>query len=128
MREAVGGSLLFYIMIGFIFIYIVFIGVIMNYAATYRASNYVITTLEETEGKVNRSELISALKNRNYNNDLSITCRENSSGDAIYKVITYVRFDVPLIDAHLNLEIRNETKAIYGESCKNNATNGGSGV
>ena len=126
MREAVGGSLLFYIMIGFIFIYIVFIGVIMNYAATYRASNYVITALEESEGEVNRTTLIESLQDRNYYNDLSITCSENSNGDAVYRVTTYVNFDVPLIDAHLRLAINNETKAIYGEPCKENATNGGS--
>lgn len=126
MREAVGGSLLFYIMIGFIFIYIVFIAVIMNYAATYRASNYVITALEESEGEVNRTTLIESLQDRNYYNDLSITCSENSNGDAIYRVTTYVNFDVPLIDAHLRLAINNETKAIYGEPCKENATNGGS--
>jgi len=126
MREAVGGSLLFYIMIGFIFIYIVFIAVIMNYAATYRASNYVITALEESEGEVNRTTLIESLQDRNYYNDLSITCSENSNGDAVYRVTTYVNFDVPLIDAHLRLAINNETKAIYGEPCKENATNGGS--
>ena len=125
MREAVGGSLLFYIMIGFIFIYIVFIAVIMNYAATYRASNYVITALEESEGEVNRTTLIESLQDRNYYNDLSITCSENSNGDAVYRVTTYVNFDVPLIDAHLRLAINNETKAIYGEPCKENATNGG---
>ena len=125
MREAVGGSLLFYIMIGFIFIYIVFIGVIMNYAATYRASNYVVTALEESEGEVSRSSLIESLQNRNYYNGLSITCSENSNGDAVYRVTTYVNFDVPLIDAHLRLAITNETKAIYGERCKENATNGG---
>ena len=126
MREAVGGSLLFYIMIGFIFIYIVFIAVIMNFAATYRASNDVITALEESEGEVNRTTLIESLQDRNYYNDLSITCSENSNGDAIYRVTTYVNFDVPLIDAHLRLAINNETKAIYGEPCKENATNGGS--
>ena len=126
MREAVGGSLLFYIMIGFIFIYIVFIAVIMNYAATYRASNYVITALEESEGEVNRTTLIESLQDRNYYNGLSITCSENSNGDAVYRVTTYVNFDVPLIDAHLRLAINNETKAIYGEPCKENATNGGS--
>ena len=49
---------------GFIFIYIVFIAVIMNYAATYRASNYVITALEESEGEVNRTTLIESLQDR----------------------------------------------------------------
>lgn len=126
MREAVGGSILFYIILGFLVVYIVFIGVIMNYAATYRASNYVITALEESEGEVNRTTLIESLQDRNYYNDLSITCSENSNGDAIYRVTTYVNFDVPLIDAHLRLAINNETKAIYGEPCKENATNGGS--
>ena len=126
MREAVGGSILFYIILGFLVVYIVFIAVIMNYAATYRASNYVITALEESEGEVNRTTLIESLQDRNYYNDLSITCNENSNGDAIYRVTTYVNFDVPLIDAHLRLAINNETKAIYGEPCKENATNGGS--
>lgn len=126
MREAVGGSILFYIILGFLVVYIVFIGVIMNYAATYRASNYVITALEESEGEVNRTTLIESLQDRNYYNDLSITCSENSNGDAVYRVTTYVNFDVPLIDAHLRLAINNETKAIYGEPCKENATNGGS--
>ena len=97
----------------------------MNYAATYRASNYVVTALEESEGEVSRSSLIESLQNRNYYNDLSITCSENSNGDAVYRVTTYVNFDVPLIDAHLRLAITNETKAIYGERCKENATNGG---
>ena len=126
MREAVGGSILFYIILGFLVVYIVFIGVIMNYAATYSASNYVITALEESEGEVNRTTLIESLQDRNYYNDLSITCSENSNGDAVYRVTTYVNFDVPLIDAHLRLAINNETKAIYGEPCKENATNGGS--
>lgn len=69
--------------------------------------------------------MIESLQNRNYYNDLSITCSENSNGDAVYRVTTYVNFDVPLIDAHLRLAITNETKAIYGERCKENATNGG---
>ena len=52
MREAVGGSILFYIILGFLAVYIIFIGVIMNYAATYRASNYVLTKIEQTNAEV----------------------------------------------------------------------------
>ena len=121
MREAVGGSMLFYIILIFIFIYIVFIGVIMNYAATYRASNYVVTTLEETEGDVSKRQLVEALKTKNYYNSLTISCQENSNGDAIYKVETVVNFDVPLMSISLPLKIKNETKAIYGVKCKINA-------
>lgn len=124
MREAVGGSVLFMIILGFIAVYIVFIAVIMNYAATYRASNYVVTTIEETEGDVGYNNLIDALKTKNYYNDLKITCSNNKNGDAVYKVSTYVNFEIPLIDLKLKLTINNETKAIYGESCKQNAIGG----
>lgn len=124
MREAVGGSVLFMIILGFIAVYIVFIAVIMNYAATYRASNYVVTTIEETEGDVGYNNLVDALKTKNYYNDLKITCSNNKNGDAVYKVSTYVNFEIPLIDLKLKLTINNETKAIYGESCKQNAIGG----
>ncbi len=126
MREAVGGSMLFYIILIFIFIYIVFIGLIMNYAATYRASNYVITALEESEGNVLRSQLVEDLRNRNYyvdKNGLVITCRENSNGDPIYRVTTSVSFELPLMGIDLNLKINNETKAIYGATCNSQYTN-----
>lgn len=124
MREAVGGSMLFYIILIFIFIYIVFIAVIMNYAATFRASNYVLTTLEETEGQVvlgtkgttDTSTLYGKLRTMNYHNDLKVSCSENSNG-AVYKITTVVQFDLPLIDVSLPLYINNETKTIYGVEC-----------
>ncbi len=124
MREAVGGSMLFYIILIFIFIYIIFIGLIMNYAATYRASNYVITSLEQTEGDVvasdvsSNSEMCTNLRNRNYRNKVLLSCREDNNGDAIYKVKTYVSFELPLMGVDLDLEINNETKALYGEECR----------
>ena len=122
MREAVGGSMLFYIILIFIFIYIVFIGLIMNYAATYRASNYIITSLEETEGRVSTdisstSSLCENLRDRKYNNKVYLSCRTNSNGDAIYKVKTLVSFELPLMGIDLDLQINNETKAIYGVEC-----------
>lgn len=122
MREAVGGSMLFYIILIFIFIYIVFIGLIMNYAATYRASNYLITTIEETEGRVltdvsSSSKFCIDLRNRNYHNKVLISCNPNSNGDAIYKVQTFVTFELPLMGIDLDLAIKNETKAIYGVGC-----------
>lgn len=119
MREAVGGSMLFYIILIFIFIYIVFIGLIMNYAATYRATNYVVTTIEETEGEVLHDTLENALKDKNYHNKLTVTCSENSDG-AVYRVETYVSFEVPLMGIDLSLAITNDTKTIYGEGCKQN--------
>lgn len=120
MREAVGGSMLFYFILIFIFIYIVFIGLIMNYAATYRATNYVVTTIEETEGEVLYNDLKAGLQKKKYHNDLSVTCSENSDG-AVYRVETYVAFEIPLMGIDFELAITNDTKTIYGENCKQNS-------
>ena len=131
MREAVGGSMLFYIILIFIFIYIVFIGLIMNYAATYRASNYIITDLEETlgiaavSGTEKNDELCNNLRSRNYHNNVFISCRNQNENDAIYKVKTYVAFELPLMGINFTIEIKNETKAIYGEACTIQETNDG---
>ena len=123
MREAVGGSMLFYIILIFIFIYIVFIGVIVNYAATYRAANYVVTTLEQTEGRPldlsNTSDLCDSLRRvRGYHNKITLICRPNQNGDAIYQVYTYVTFDLPFLTRTWDLPIVSETKALYDEPCR----------
>ena len=122
MREAVGGSILFYIILGFLAIFIVFIALIMNYAACYRASNYVLTMLERTEGQVSKSELEEALRERSYYNTLTVCCHEytNSSDNktgSVYKIETQVNFDIPMIGLQLTLPIRNETKTIYATPC-----------
>ena len=127
MREPVGGSVLFMIILGFIAVYIVFIAVIMNYAATFRASNYVLTTIEETEGNVNYQTLKEALERQHYHNALNVTCSQNSNG-AVYKITTYVAFEVPLLGVDLTLAINNETKTIYGENCKPNPLSTGGNV
>ena len=126
MREAVGGSLLFYIMLGIIAFFVIFIAFIMNYAATYRASNFVITKIEQFEGKIDLGSensiaddgtLYGKLKNKGYYNILEVTCSENENG-AVYKVITAVKFDLPLVGWTFNIPIQNETKTIYGEPCQ----------
>ena len=50
MREAVGGSLLMYLIIPIIIIFIVFIGFIMRYASAYRAANFIVTQIESCQG------------------------------------------------------------------------------
>ena len=138
MREAVGGSLLFYIMLGIIAFFVIFIAFIMNYAATYRASNLVITKIEQTEGKIDLGSenstaddktLYGELKNRGYYIAFRVTCElifRNPEDDnskeligAVYKVQIPVKFDLPLIGLSMNLPpIQNETKTIYGEPCQ----------
>lgn len=136
MREAVGGSILFYIILGFLAVYIVFIGVIINYAATYRASNYVLTKLETTLGNyeigtssdtVDAGTLYGDLKNQHYYNELNVCCDDSNSKGAILKIRTYVNFEVPLLgfvgEDVLKLTIKNETKTLYGVRCSDTKYN-----
>jgi len=129
MREAVGGSILFYIILVFLALYIVFIGIIINYAATYRASNYVLTQLEQTDGTVkygskneqacdsanrnnNNCSLYSALKALNYHNNLEVCYIQNAKG-IVFKIRTSVDFQIPFFKINWSLPINNETKTIY---------------
>ena len=116
MREAFGGTILFYVILGFLAVYIIFIGLIMNYAATYRASNYVLTSIEESEANVDLSTLKSNLAQLNYHNGLDVCCTNNSNG-SVYSIKTYVQFDLPILDLDLKLEIKNDTKTVYGVNC-----------
>ena len=116
MREAFGGTILFYVILGFLAVYIVFVGLIMNYAATYRASNYVLTSLEESEANVDLSTLKSNLAKLNYHNGLDVCCSNTNNG-SVYSIKTYVQFDLPILDLDLKLKINNDTKTIYGVKC-----------
>ena len=117
MREAFGGTILFYVILGFLAVYIIFIGLIMNYAATYRASNYVLTSLEESEANVDLSTLKSNLAKLNYHNGLDVCCSNTNNG-SVYSIKTYVQFDLPILDLDLKLKINNDTKTIYGVKCE----------
>ncbi|MBQ8891462.1 MAG: hypothetical protein IJ068_01190 [Bacilli bacterium] len=113
MREAVGSSILFYIILMFIGIFIVFIAIIMNYAAAYRTNNYVVNMIEQSEGQDNfNSDLVSYLQSKNYNNGLIVTCSHNENG-SVFHIKTYVTFYIPIIEAGFPLEINNDTKTIY---------------
>lgn len=125
MREAVGGTLLFYIIIIFLFVYIVFIGVIMNYASTYRAGNYIVSNIEEYEADVDVKSSDfkkNFLDKYHYTGNINYCCKDNSNG-SIYQVTTYVGFEIPLFNIDLDLPIKLETKTIYGVHCAERINN-----
>ena len=125
MREAVGGSMLMYILIPIIFLFIVFIAFIMNYASAYRASNYVITQIETCEANLEncnsipqgKNTLIDNIKSKYYyNNDVLFSCIDNAKG-SVYRVTLSVDFELPLLGKIGVYRINSESKTIYGVSC-----------
>ena len=128
MREAVGGSLLLYLIIPIIILFIVFIGFIMNYASAYRAANYVVTQIENCQGRMDDCGNVSMKK-------ITDTIREKYSyitkdrknvepcyiqnGDSyVFRVNLPVSFDLPIIGNFNPVNVKAETKSINGVPSK----------
>ena len=50
MREAIGGTILLYIVLIFLFVYIAFMAIVINYGRVFRSKNSVVTYIEQYEG------------------------------------------------------------------------------
>ena len=123
MREAVGGSLLLYLIIPIIIIFIVFIGFIMNYASAYRAANYIVTQIESCQGysdcKSNwNKEYVSS--KYHYVGPATISCRkiDGISNAVVYDVELKVVFDLPIIGSFNAYSVKSETKSMHNNTCK----------
>ena len=128
MREAVGGSLLMYLIIPILIIFIVFIGFIMNYAAAYRAANYAITRIENCQGrfddcgKDNDKLSVKGLKDElssKYNYHLPkkysiipLCYIDNGNDSYVFRVGLPVTFELPLVGDATIMTVRAETKSI----------------
>ena len=127
MREAVGGSLMLYIIIPIIVLLIVFVGFIMNYASAYRAANYVVTQIENCQG---RMKDCSELK------DITETVRtkysyvtkdrktiqpcyfNNGNGSYVFRVSLDVSFELPILGNLNPVSVKAETKSINNVPAK----------
>ena len=133
MREAVGGSMLMYILIPILMLFIVFIAFIMNYASAYRASNYLITQIETCDANINhcntlpdgRKTMEESVKSKyHYNGNVTYSCSDNTKG-SVYKVELNVNFELPLFGKVGVYKIKSESKTIYNVNCiKSGCANG----
>ncbi len=124
MREALGGSLLLYLIIPIIVLFIFFIAFIMNYASAYRAANYVVTQIENCQGHTDclDMEKVTETVRKTYkyivpNNGIVPVCyiRNSSSktvNSYVYRVSLPVSFDLPLISSINTITVKAETKTI----------------
>lgn len=123
MREALGSSMMLYIIIPIIFIFIFFVGFIMNYASAYRSANYVITQIETCNGNSNCDHvdfdtLQSKLKEEyHYDDNITISCMDNGTG-SIYRVQVPISFDMPLLGRIGVYYVKSETKTLQTGICE----------
>ena len=127
MREAVGGSLLLYLVIPIIIIFIVFIGFIMNYAAAYRAANYVVSQIENCQGRMNKcgkydsqwkqtitDQVRIDYKYKTPDNSVIKSCYvENGKDNYVFRVSLPISFDIPLLGVVKPMVVKAETKTIH---------------
>lgn len=128
MREAIGSSWLFYLVITFLLIYVFFMSFIMNYASAYRAANYVVTQIETCQAQnddCNGNDLSNIEKNiwnmyryrHPEGRSMNVCCIENGANSSVFRVKLPVAFDVPFLGTINWLNVKAETKTIQNVSC-----------
>lgn len=133
MREATGNALLVMMMTSIIAIIMIFFVGSISYSKSYRIKNYIINQIEENRGWTQeiKNNVNDYLKEAGYNVRRSNTTCENDTkcGQALldtaggynycvyscsngkyYKVITYMKFDFPVIGNSLKFPVKGETK------------------
>ncbi len=128
MREAIGGSLLLYMLIPIIFLFVAFVAFIMNYASIYRAGNYIITEIETCDANFDDCRHIGSKdavesnvrKKYGYDGPITYSCTDNDKG-SVYRVSLGITIELPLVGkvpSNGNLfSIVSESKTIYNVSC-----------
>ena len=141
MREAVGSTFLFKLMIFFIFFFASFLAIAINYSQAFSIKNQIINILEKSEGLNSTSipNIVDVTINSGYHRE--VDCIDRNDGESItdstggnvrtakgvciqklpsesdtanryYKVTTYVSFNFPIIGNIITFPVRGETKVI----------------
>lgn len=143
MREAFGGVFMFRLLLVFVFIYVAFTAVSLNYAKAFRVKNKVISYLEENDitdlSKLNcdtdlgplilKKQYIKSCKNGNglitdsdekfskyCCNGVVITEKEITNNNYTYIVNTYADWNIGTLNMLLALggESKNNTEVVNG--------------
>ncbi len=134
MKEAFGSTFMIYVLLIFLAVYITFVAVALNYAKAFRVKNSVIDIIEQNEGvdlednSGTIGKINARLRDYSYNvngiNGDSYTgykcyelgyCIKEQSDDIkgnYYKVITFVKLEIPFMNLGFTIPIRGETRVI----------------
>lgn len=123
MREGIGGSMLMYIIIPVVIMFIFFVAFVINYASAYRAANYVVTQIETCQGQMGNcnhadfESIKNVVKTRyHYLDRINYSCRDNTRG-SVWTVTLYVSMEIPIVGLVGVYKVSAETKTMYGTEC-----------
>lgn len=121
MREAMGGTGLFIIVLTFLTIFIGFLASVIQFARVYRIKNSIVNYIEEQEGIMDSQEDFELkLAEIGYNTNVRpyLICKYDGGNRGIYyKVKLYVSFSI--LSASLRVGINGETRLIDTGNYKN---------
>ena len=122
MRESIGGSMIFWIVLFLFSIFIAFLAFIIKYARVYKIKNTIINTITKNEGAVKHSDIDKALSEMSYqeNGEYKICRYFPSELGEFYYLELYSNTEFPVVGKwiHFIVKIKGETR-IFDISEKN---------
>lgn len=112
MRESIGGTMLFWIVLFFMSIFIAFLAAVIQYARVYKIKNSMINYLEEGEGLETIEDFESKLTSLGYPaNGKYVVCRYNAANrGGYYYLKLFAEFKI--MNVGIDVNIRGETRLI----------------
>ena len=115
MRDSIGGTMLFWIVLFLFSIFIIFIAFIIKYARVYKIKNSMVNYVERNEGIDTQANFDTQLLLAGYStNGQYKICRYMLKSGGYYTIELYSRTEFPVIGnfVSLNIAIKGETKTI----------------
>lgn len=117
MREAIGGTILLYIVLIFLFVYIAFMAIVINYGRVFRSKNSVVTYIEQYEGlSDNTIDVINSnvIVKQGYNGPICVCYNMAPNNNKYYNIKLVVEFTMPLVSRSMypKLAITGQTSGI----------------
>ena len=128
MRESIGGTMLFWIVLFFMSIFISFLAFVINYARVYKIKNSMINYIERQEGIMSKDEFENQLQYLGYpTKDNYKLCKYNPNEvGGYYYLELYMALGFPILDGvkPIKITVKGETRTIEtGTLIKNEKSN-----
>lgn len=117
MREAIGGTMLFWLVLFFMSIFIAFLACVIQYSKVYKIKNSTLSYIERAEGLKSREEFENLLLANGYNPDYNryVVCRYHPNSGingGYYYIKLYASFSLPLVPEPFRIGIKGETRIV----------------
>jgi hypothetical protein len=114
MRESIGGTMLFWIVLFFMSVFIAFMASVIKYARVYKIKNTTINMIEKNEGVKSPLQLKQILVSSGYSaKDNYVICKHSVPGRGVYYSLDlYATFSFPIVYYAFKVKISGETRLI----------------